>query len=189
MRFEKEGTLTRAVLITLGLAGLALVAVTAPNAIRVLLPLVSKQFGRDPNERSLERALEKLKKRRMVRFVLRGGKTSLEITKKGRKRLREFEFESMALPLPKRWDGQWTAVLFDIPHDHKRARDALREKLKRLGCFQYQKSVFVHPADCGDEVDFVSEFFDVGRFVTHFRAPSLGKQESRAARFFGFRQG
>ena len=185
MRFERGGTLTRALLISVGIAGLAVAAITAPNIARALLPYMKSTFSRTPHERSLLRTLQALKKRRMLRFIQYGDATMLEITEQGRRRLREFEFDSMAFPLPKRWSGQWTVILFDIPEGHKKARDALREKLKQLGCFPYNRSVFVHPTDCGDEIDFVAEFFDVGRYVAHFRTSSLGKQEYRAVQFFG----
>ena len=76
-------------------------------------------------------------------------------------------------------------MLFDIPETKKTARDALRHKLRQLGCFQFHKSVFVHPAPCEDEIDFLAELFNIQEYVTVFRTPSLGKQEYRAYRFFG----
>ena len=101
--------------------------------------------------------------------------------------MRQFEFEEMKLDIPSARGGIWTVVLFDIPEYQKTARDALRRKLKELGCFQYHRSVFVYPASCEDEIDFISEFFQISRFVIRFETKSLGNQEYRARRFFGLK--
>ena len=51
--------------------------------------------------------------------------------------------------------------MFDIPEEKKQARRAINFALKKLGCVQYQKSVFVTPFPCKKEVDFVGECFGV----------------------------
>src|SRR3989338_5403341 len=60
--------------------------------------------------------------------------------------------------------------LFNIPEKHKKAREALRHNLHRLGFYPLQRSVFAYPYSCKDEIDFVSEFFAVGNFVNYFEA-------------------
>ena len=56
-------------------------------------------------------------------------------------------------------------VLFDIPEKHKKAREALREILKKLGFYEYQKSVLVYPYECRNEIDFVIEYFEIRLWV------------------------
>jgi len=63
------------------------------------------------------------------------------------------------------WDGKWRIVVFDIPEKIKRGRDALREKLKELGFYELQKSVFVFPYKCQNEIEFVIEFFNLRKYV------------------------
>ena len=67
----------------------------------------------------------------------------------------------MEIERPARWDGKWRIVIFDVPEKMKRAREALREKLRELGFKELQKSVFIHPFECKDEIDFVTEFFNL----------------------------
>ncbi|MDP1629452.1 MAG: hypothetical protein Q8L57_02415, partial [bacterium] len=43
--------------------------------------------------------------------------------------------------------------------------DAFSKTLKKLGFHQLQKSVFIYPHDCRDEVDFLIEFFNLRFFV------------------------
>lgn len=69
--------------------------------------------------------------------------------------------------VPELWDGLWHIVVFDIPEKYKWARLALRDKLLDLGFFPYQKSVYIHPYPCRDEVDFVVEYFKMRRFVRY----------------------
>jgi len=58
-------------------------------------------------------------------------------------------------------------VAFDIPEDYKRARDALRRKLQQLGFRELQKSVFVFPYECKDEIEFIVEFFAIRKYVRY----------------------
>ena len=55
--------------------------------------------------------------------------------------------------------------MFDIPESEKFAREALREKLKNLGFAQFQKSIWIYPYPCENEIDFVTEFFSIAKHV------------------------
>ena len=79
----------------------------------------------------------------------------------------------MKINIPPKWDGYWRIVIFDIPEKFKKARNALGKKIKDLGLFPLQKSVFVYPFDCKDEINFVSEFFRVGKFTQYIVAKEL----------------
>jgi len=89
--------------------------------------------------------LERLKKNRLIILTENEGKFKVELTKKGKRKVEEIQFENMEIGEPKVWDEKWRAVIFDIPKQRNRARDALREKLKELKFYQLQKSVWVHP--------------------------------------------
>ena len=179
--------IVRAILVALGVLGIVVAVAAVPNAALLLKPLIRKIHKRAIVDDSLERSLRRMAKKRIVEFSVRNGKTYLQITDTGNKKIKEMESESIKIEMSKSWNGVWTVILFDIPEYQKTARDALRRKLKDLGCYQYHKSVFVHPASCGDEIDFVAEFFEIGRHVIHFETRSLGNQEHRARRFFGLR--
>ncbi len=173
----------KTILVILAAGTVTVAAAALPGAIPLLLPFIRKK-SENAKRHSLENALQRLREQRMLRWEVKNGNFHLAITEKGKKRLRAFEIDSMRLHVPKRWDGYWTVILFDIPESYKVARDALRSKLKQLGCLQFHKSVFVHPAPCEDEVDFITELFDIRRFVTVFQTKSLGHQEHRLYRHF-----
>ena len=55
--------------------------------------------------------------------------------------------------------------MFDIPNKFRRRSDVFRDKLKDLGFYQFQKSVWVHPYPVENEVDLIVKLFEVGPFV------------------------
>ncbi len=94
------------------------------------------------------------------------GSFTLFLTKKGKMKALTYHFATMKISKGK-WDGRWRIVVFDIPEKIRNGRDALRAKLFSLGFHEFQKSVFVFPYECKDEVEFVVEFFGLRSFVRY----------------------
>jgi len=160
----------------------------APNIGLALRPLLRRGHPYERREwerRRVQAALERLRARRYVRYEERGKKTYLVITERGKKRFKEFEFDAMALPeRPKRWDRKWRIVIFDIPETKQLERKTLQHKLESLGFFPLQRSVFVYPHPCADEVDFICQFIDADRYVHCLEATGLGSAEGKVRRHF-----
>jgi len=76
----------------------------------------------------------------------------IELTKKGLKVLKETDIGRIKIKKPKNWDGKWRIVIFDIPESQRDSRDILRAKLKQMGFLQVQKSVYVFPFECTQEI-------------------------------------
>ncbi|MBI2023859.1 hypothetical protein HYT00_00465 [Candidatus Giovannonibacteria bacterium] len=93
------------------------------------------------------------------------------LTEKGRVRNLWYIFKQLKLPSNKRWDKKWRMVLFDIPEQRKKARDALRKKLKDIGFLEFQKSIFIYPYFCRDEINFIINFFNISDYVYYIEAP------------------
>ena len=74
----------------------------------------------------------------------------------------------------KNWE--WINHIFDIPEKFKKSRDALSRSLKRMGFYQLQKSVLVHPFECGKEIDFMVEFFNIHKFVRRILAENIDNE-------------
>ncbi|MDO8429785.1 MAG: hypothetical protein Q7S73_00250 [bacterium] len=113
-------------------------------------------------EESLRRAIEGLYKNRLIDMKeLVDGRIKITLKDSGNKKVLEYKLEDMNIKKPIKWDGKWRMVLFDIPDSKKKIREVLRFHLKRLGFFQYQKSVFIYPYDCKNEIDFLIEFYQI----------------------------
>src|SRR3989339_850710 len=87
------------------------------------------------------------------------GNVKIVLTKEGIKKSINFKLDEMKIKIPPKWDGEWRIVIFDIPERFKKAREALRKKIKDLGFVKLQESVFVFPYECEDEINFVVEVF------------------------------
>ena len=156
----KIGPLQKKILLLLS-AGVGLsVARTSKQMLRVL-EAVGQEWSK-VNRQSLDVAIKGLYRSKLVEWKENNdGTITVAVSDKGRRKSLTYDFENMTIRKPSRWDGKWRVVLFDVPEKRKSARNALREALKRLGFFEYQKSVFVHPYDCRDEFDYIVELFSL----------------------------
>ena len=165
-----KGELAKEILKALAVGGILAASLALPN-----LPQVLKFLGvvGAKDKYRAKRAIYNLKNKRLVNFYENG---VIEITEKGKKKVLQYNIEEMNIKLPTKWDGYWRIVIFDVPEKFKKARNALNGKIKDLGFFPLQKSVFVYPFECRNEIDFVSEFFNVGRFVHYIVAKELDSE-------------
>lgn len=114
------------------------------------------------NQRSLRESIKKLYKSNLIDYKENDDDTvKLVLNENGRKKLLKYNLDRIVIKKPTKWDGYWRVVIFDIPEKKKQARDALAFKLKQLGLYQLQKSVYVFPYNCKDEIDFITEVFEV----------------------------
>lgn len=153
----------KVLLLLLGGVGLSL-ARTSKQYFKVLEG-VSDEW-RKINQRALKVAIASLYKSKLVEERDNpDSSVTIILTNKGKEKALTYNIETMIIAQPKRWDGKWRMVLFDIPERRRDARDALRSTLRRLGFYEYQKSVFIYPHHCQDEMDYVIEFFRVRPYV------------------------
>lgn len=183
-KYPSVKTLTNAILVTLGLSVVLMVAIMAPNAIQVFKPFLRTK-GRRSNYRQtrIRESLRSLEKRHLIEYLESKEGALIRLTDKGREHIRKFELDTLKLPV-KAWDRRWRLILFDIPEENGKARRALQERLRGLGCFPLQKSVFVYPHECRDEINFLVEFFEVSAYIRYLETPHLDYSENSARKFF-----
>lgn len=107
----------------------------------------------------------------------------LQITDKARKRLELAKLDTVTIPSPKRWDKRWRIIFYDIPESNKAGRDKLAHKLRRLGCQQLQRSVWIYPFPCENEVNTVSVAFGVEKYVTYLESVRIANKKALLNRF------
>ncbi len=83
----------------------------------------------------------------------------ISLTEEGRRRAGWLQIDALKIKRPKKWDGKWRMVIFDIAQLKNIYREAFRGKLKELGFVPLQKSVWIHPFDCEDEIELLRKFF------------------------------
>jgi hypothetical protein len=143
-----------------------------PKALKPLLRLLSKKCRAKRSEGFIK-SLYYLNRKRLVSITEKEGQQILTLSEDGKKRVFRFNLDQIAVKKPRRWDGYWRIIIFDIPERKKQGREALRSKLKQLGFHPLQKSCFIHPFDCKSEIDFISEIFEVSPYVNFIVAKEI----------------
>ena len=131
-------------------------------------------------ERELRRIVGYMKTQRLVGGSYQHG---LQITDKGRERLKQSDFESPKIRKPAKWDKNWRLVFFDIPESQKTGRDHLTAKLRRLGFYQMQRSVWIHPFPCREIIESVCDMYSVDQYVTYVETGYIDNQKELIKKF------
>lgn len=146
---------------------LLLTAVLSTGSVNVIPALVKYYIRKKRFEREkFLRDLKHLQNRKLLNFEeLPNGEIKIVLTRSGRREMLKFDLDEIKLDSARRWDGRWRLAVFDIPHDKRRARDALRTKLLQIGFYPLQKSVFITPYECEREIDFIGTVFEVRDYI------------------------
>ncbi len=178
------GTVQRKIL-TLLLGGVALGLSGSPRQFSRTLRALGAEW-KAINRQALERAIRSLYQSQLISERQNAdGTVTMTLARAGKKRALAFRIETMKIKNPPRWDGMWRVVLFDIPERQKKAREALRTHLTQIGLKELQKSVFIHPHPCADEVDFIVELYQLRPFVRQLTAKAVDN-EIHLKHQFGF---
>lgn len=181
-----KGELAKEILKGLAVGGLIVASLALPN-----LPQIFSFLGiKSSRDRfRIKRAIEMLEKQNLVKIYKRGDNQIIEITERGEKRVLEYNLEEIKIERPKKWDKEWHLISFDIPEKHKKARNALVNKLKDMEVYPLQKSVFICPFNFKNEIDFISEVFNVRNFIRYFIVKKIdSKEEKFLKQFYNLKQ-
>lgn len=148
---EALRTLTEVVVATVAVAGVVTVAAVAPGALALLRGV---RFDGKPRHRHITQALRRAERRGLVEIRAPSHRPPVvRVTEKGMQLLAQRELAGMAAQQrPKRWDGRWRILVFDVPERQRRTRDMLRSSLTRVGFIMLQESVWLYPFDCEEVV-------------------------------------
>ena len=176
----RRGELAKRILFGLAVGGIIVSAFALPNIVQVLQIF---GVGSGSERQRMIRALNRLKESKLISIVNKEGRETIELTRDGEKKIRELDLENLEIPKKLKWDGDWHMVAFDIPEKRKKARTAFQLELRFLGFVEYQKSLYVYPFECQDEIDYVSEIYDVRRYVRYFKVLGLSDEYFLIKRF------
>lgn len=154
-------------ILTLLLGGLALGLSGSPRRYALILRQLQREL-RALEYEAVADAVRKLYQNKLVDYrESKDGMITISLTEQGKQRALTYKIGELSIRRPARWDRKWRLVIFDIPERFKSARDTLRQHLKRLGFLELQRSVFVHPFACRDEIDFIVEFYQIRPWVRY----------------------
>jgi len=163
--------------------GLVLGLTRRPDNYFKILKKISKEWQKI-DERALKNAIRKLYQSKLIGCKEdKDGTVSMVLTIAGKKKIVRFNLDFMEIKKPKQWDRLWRLVIFDIPEKKRQGRRALAEKLKELGFYPVQKSVFIHPYECQDEIDFITEIFNLTPYLRLFTVKETDVEQDLRNRF------
>lgn len=136
----------------------------------------SQKEWRKFNPYFLKYNLKRLKEQKIVEIVKENGQEIVKLTKKGHTKYLKFKLEELSLK-GKRWDGKWRIVIYDISKFKRREQNAFRYILKYINFLLLQKSVYLTPYPCEEQISYLREYFGIGDEVILLRADYIENDE------------
>lgn len=165
MEAKKRVNITKVILTILATGGLMTMAVLAPNALQSLELLTGR---RKYNRRYyLKTTASRLANKGLIRWEKGNNKTFAGITDKGRQTLARYQLGDYDFQKPKRWDGKWRLLIFDIKESKREVRNQFRLELSNFGFRRLQNSVWVTPHECGELSFLLKTALGLGREVIY----------------------
>lgn len=131
------------------------------ESYRLLKQNVNISFWDEYYESSVRECVDKLLRKGKVEMRKVGGETEVRITDIGKTEIIKREMEKLGIVKPKKWDGKWRMVFFDVEELRRGRRDLFRRWLIKLGLRRMQKSVWVYPYPLEREIKFLREILEV----------------------------
>jgi DNA-binding transcriptional regulator PaaX len=170
----------KTILQTIAAAGVLGVALLAPNAVKIINPLINKSGLRN-KKRSINISRSRMINKGLIEYSKNG---FLSLTPLGIKVLERMRVKDFQITKPKKWDGKWRVLIFDIKENHKNIRDKIRLTLNRIGFIKLQNSVWVYPYDCEDYITLLKTDYKMGKEVLYIIADKI-ENEKPLLKHFG----
>jgi len=142
------------------LASAGAVGLIAPNSLQML----EKLFG--PKDKKSNRHPALMKYKKLVEVEETEAGIIIKITDKGKRRVAFTDIEDLKIKTPLSWDKKWRMVMFDIPESKREDRRYFAEKLSEFGLLMIQKSCWIHPFECLEEVGYLTDILDLDQHVS-----------------------
>lgn len=127
--------------------------------------------------------LKRLKQQKVVEIINKDGQEIVKLTKKGYTKYLKFILEELSLK-GRKWDGKWRIVIYDISKFKRNQQTAFRYILKYINFLLLQKSVYLTPYPCEEQITYLREYFGIGDEVILIRADKI-ENEFVYKQYFG----
>lgn len=179
--FQKKYAPVADVLKLVGAGAFLAASIAVPNLPRVLKPLLTNPDENESwkrfNIHYLKRTFARLEKQKLVEKGEEDGREVVRITDHGRRRILKYALDELTIEKPKRWDGKWRLVSYDLPESLQRVRNIFRTYLSSWGFYPLHESVFLHAYPCLSEVEFLREYLGIGEYVRMFQVAAIERDE------------
>ena len=176
---ENQKFVANQIVLAIGILGVVSAVMVAPGLAKAIPFLKKIDITR------INQELKRLQKRGLVEIIKhKNGVQTVKLTKEGKKKLVRYRIDLLEIEKPRKWDGKWRVIIFDIPVKKNSSRELLRYKMKHLGFYKLQASVFVHPYPCYEIVTYLRDYFGVAAEVEYLEVNKLESQNKLLSHFF-----
>ena len=152
---------------TVATAGVLSIMLLAPNALRVLA-MFDGGKRRSKNPKYLfGSALERLLGKRLIVLQQPPKGKFVRLTDAGKKALALRVAHTPDSRRPRRWDGRWRVVTYDIREAKKGLRQKLAQTLRTFGFYRLQNSLWVYPYDTEALLILLKAHYQIGGEVLY----------------------
>jgi len=163
----KGNSITKKILYGLLLVGIIYIAASSPYFALKLPKAIARELKwrkyLKAKNSQYNNAFYYLKRKGYLNIERKRGQIYISLTEEGKKRARKYQIDNLKIEKPKKWDGFWRIVIFDISILTNVKRAALRGILKELGFYKLQQSVWICPYNCEKEIELLREFFGLSK--------------------------
>lgn len=180
--FEKTKIVAREII--LGFVDINLALLSSFDSRKIYKnPLAKYEDFRIDEKKKFKNELSRLTQKKFIKKYFQDKTEYIELTKKGKLLLRKYITDQLIINNPEKWDKKWRMVIFDIPNKKRKLRDAVRQKLIRIGFIELQESVYIYPFECFAEINFLKNIYYLGPYIQYIVAERIETETNLIKRF------
>jgi len=183
--FKKpRSQIVKDILTWLAISGMIYIAASSPYFARNLIKAYQKRNKYPRNKNKIINTFYNLKRQGLIEFRMVGKQLYIKLTEKGKTKANWMQIDELEIKKPKKWDRKYRLAIFDISQLKKLYREVFRGKLKELGFYCLQKSVWLHVFDCRAEIELLKEFFGLSDDELRFIITNDIGPDEKVKKFF-----
>lgn len=190
---NKINPTSKEILKLLGIGAVVTASVLMPGLPMALKPVLDLQkrkkkynqkYWSKYNYSRLNQLLKRLYAQKVIDIFEENGIPLIKLTEKGKTKLIKINLEEITLQKSPKWDGKWRLVIYDVKKDKRSMGEVFRRFLRKLYFLKLQRSVYLTPFPCKDEIEFLRQYHSLGKEVLYIEANKLENEEAYKG-FFG----
>jgi len=171
--------------IIMGIFYAGTITIAAPLFTAIMISKFIKYVIKSRRERkNFQCVFSRLKKRGLIKISNRKGQIYISLTETGKMRAGKYQIDNLEIKQAAKWDKKWRILIFDIQEKQRMKREALRGKVKELGLFKLQDSVWIYPHDFSREIKLLRDFFGLTEDEMQIITASYIENDKKARIFF-----
>jgi DNA-binding PadR family transcriptional regulator len=137
---------------------------TTSQALDLLNRFYEKQMGlhdKQYNLNYLKTCLKRLSQQKFIEIGEEENKQIVKITNEGKQKVLRLALNEVSPPTQAIWAKKWRIIVYDIPKNKQNLRNIVRDFSKRMEFYQLQKSVYLTPYPCDEEIEFFRLYYNL----------------------------